>query len=111
MYLTQLRELDVKPGHWPGHEDVLMLNCCFDIADATLNSWKEAHDSFNSRVKNAHDPKMIATGVHTAFTRLVVKAFESCEDHAMRSWATNKWPSELLAYAVLVAWIENEDKA
>lgn len=111
MYLTQLRHLDVKPGKWPGREDVLMLNCCFDIADATLNSWKEAHDAFNNREKSSADPKWFGQDVHRQFTRLVIKAFKDCEDAGTRSFATNKFPSETLAYAVLVAWIENEDKS
>lgn len=109
MYLQQLRHLDVKPGKWPGQSDVMMLNACFDIADATLNSWKEAHDAFNARVKIPDDPKQFGQGVHQQFTRLVVKAFKKCEDAGMRSFATNKFPSETLAYAVLVAWIENEE--
>lgn len=107
-YLTQLRHLDVKPGEWPGKEDVWMLNNCFEIADATLNSWKEAHDAFNSRERHESDPKWFGQVVHQQFTRLVIKAFEKCEDADVRSFATNKFPSETLAYAVLVAWIENE---
>jgi len=110
MYLQQLRHLDVRPGKWPGTTDVLMLNCCFDIADATLNSWKEAHDAFNSRPKAVADHKWIYPSLHSEFTQLVIKAFKDCEDCGMRHFATNKFPSETLAYAVLVAWIENEDK-
>lgn len=109
MYLTQLQHLDVKPGKWPGQSDVMMLNACFDIADATLNSWKEAHKAFNSRTIDLQNPKRIFRSVHSEFTRLVIKAFENCEDDGMRRFATNKFPSEVLAYAVLVQWIENEE--
>ena len=108
MYLTQLREFDVRHGHWPGQSDVMMLNHCFDIADATLNSWKEAHDAFNKRTK-ADDPHWFGQVVHQDFTRLVVKAFKDFEeDDSVRRFATNKFPSECLAYALLVQWIQRE---
>ena len=109
MYLQELRHLDVKPGKWPGNENVWMYNRCFEIADATLNSWKEAHDAFNSRERRESDPKWVGQAVHQRFTQLVIKAFKDVYD--VRDWATNKFPSETLAYAVLVAWIENEDKS
>ena len=111
MYLQQLREFDVKPGKWPGQSDVWMLNACFDIADATLNSWKEAHDAFNRRDKKPDQPKWFSKVVHDEFTNFVVRAFTRCEDDGMRRFATNKFPSETLAYALLVQWIENEDKS
>lgn len=109
MYLTQLREFDVRHGHWPGQCDVMMLNHCFDIADATLNSWKEAHDAFAQRDVKEADPFWIYRGVHEDFTRLVIKAFaEFEEDDSVRRFATNKFPSECLAYALLVQWVERE---
>lgn len=109
MYLQQLREFDVRPGHWPGQCDVTMLNHCFDIADATLNSWKEAHDAFAMRVPKAGQPKFIGYGVHYAFTRLVIRAFaEFEEDDSVRRFATNKFPSECIAYALLVVWLERD---
>lgn len=106
MYLQQLRELDCRHGHWPGQCDTFMLNNCFDIADATLNSWKDAHDAFAMRIEKPGDPRFISHGVHYAFTRLVVRAFKDEEDSSIKSFATNKFPSEAIAYALLVIWIE-----
>lgn len=109
MYLQQLREFDVKHNHWPGQCDVMMLNHCFDIADATLNSWKEAHDAFARRIVKPSDPQFISFGVHYAFTRLVVRAFnEFEEDGSVKSFATNRFPSECIAYALLVLWLERD---
>ena len=109
MYLTQLREFGARHGHWPGQCDVMMLNHCFDIADAALNSWKEAHDAFAQRIPKAQDPQFISHGVHMAFTRRVIKAFRDFEeDAAVTRFATNKFPSECLAYALLVQWIERD---
>ena len=107
MYLQQLREMDVRHGHWPGQCDVMMLNRCFDIADATLNSWKEAHDAFNQRDVKVDDPTWIYRGVHEDFTRLVIKAFKD-DEPSVKSFATNKFPSECLAYALLVQWVERD---
>lgn len=110
MYLTQLREFGARHNHWPGQCDVMMLNHCFDIADATLNSWKEAHDAFAMRIEKAGDPKFIGYGVHYAFTRLVIRAFKEFEeDDSVRRFATNKFPSEAIAYALLVQWLERDE--
>jgi len=109
MYLQQLREMEVRHNHWPENSDALRLNNCFDIADATLNSWKEAHDAFQRLLaKELAGAKNIDVDTHREFTRLVIRAFKDCEDFSMKSFATNKFPSECIAYAVLVAWVEQE---
>lgn len=108
MYLTQLRELKVSHTNWPTQANQQMLTICFDIADATLNSWKDAHDAFAMRIVKPNHPKFISYGVHYAFTRLVIRAFQDCEDDAVKRFATNKFPSECIAYALLVLWLEKE---
>lgn len=85
-----------------------LLEPCVTIADATLNSWKQAHDAFNSRRFKATQPTFIDEDTHRYFTTLVKQAINATEDHEMIAWGTNSYPSEAIAYAVLKLWIEQE---
>jgi hypothetical protein len=107
MYLTQLRALDVSHTNWPTSADAHRLTVCFDIVDATLNSWVEAHTLFNRR-QRFNDRTFISVGLHQGFTKLVVQAMQHIEDDDVRSFGTNKFPSETLAYALIKVWLARE---
>jgi hypothetical protein len=107
MYLTQLRASDVSHTNWPSDGNAELLDICFNIVDDTLNSWVEAHTAFKRR-QRFHHYEYIGTHIHQTFTRLVVDAMKHIEDDEVRSYGSNKFPSETLAYALLRVWLARE---
>ena len=110
MYLTELRHNGVAPGHWPAYADAKMLNLCYPIADAVLNSWKEAHDAFNNREHRRTNPTHISDELHREFSRLIGKAMKMEEEWAISSFGNQLFARECMAYAMLVDWIDKEDR-
>lgn len=121
MYLTDLRKDPPKPPYWPGtktKERQDWFDRGFEIVDATLNSWKEAHDVFNSRLAKCRLPGQEVPKDHVdhitmgRMIPLVVKAIKQIEDDPqLVAFCTNTYPRECLAYALIVAWAEAEDPA
>lgn len=101
MYLQDLRQNGVD-------RSVGYFQVCFDIADATLNSWKKAHDAVAARRFKDTNPTFIDVDTHRYFTTLVREALKDVEDCQVRCWGRNSYPSESLAYAVLERWLAIE---
>lgn len=120
MHLTDLRGNPPLPPHyWPGvhtEENKALMNRAFDLVDATLNSWKEAHAVFDSRyakhpLVGKELPKLhVDHFTMSRMTPLVIKALRQVEDDPqMVALCTNSYPSESLAFALIEAWARAED--
>lgn len=95
--LQRLKEAGCCALFWPEdcsdkHED---LDRLFSICDDTLNSWKEAHDTFEQHQGDAKEP---ATKAHQAFKELCKKALgdEEVSDYGL----------DAIAYALLLIWVQ-----
>jgi len=84
-----------------------LLDVCVTLVDATLNSWKEAHDCFNNRPFKDSRPTFIDSHTHQIFTNWTVKVIKDTEDCEMIQWGCNSYPREAIAYEVLKLWLEN----
>ena len=101
MYLSTFRKHGAGPGNWGtsvwwGHladtADILL----DEVAD-TLNSWKEAHDVFNTWQQG--QPKVDGH----AFTLMKPLVHKVIRDRLMNT--VNSYPVEALTYALLERWI------
>jgi len=72
----------------------------FDIADACLNSWNEAHVAYRQFQKGHAEPTFAA---HQAFVNLCGRALMENGIYLSR------WPLECVAFALLNVWIELEE--
>lgn len=102
MYLQELRQQNGIDRSAP------YFQVCYDIVDATLNSWKKAHDAVAARRFKDTKPTFIDVDTHRYFTTLVKEALKDVDDRQVRWWGCNTYPSELLAYAVLERWLAVE---
>lgn len=99
MYLQKLREQQVGIGNWPTDTPTVAdtFNRLFDVADATLNSWKEAHELFESVKHQGISPLSMAS-----MGMLVREALAKQE-----GWdKLTKYDAEILTYALLREWLD-----
>ena len=100
-YLTTFRKYGVGPGNWtaiPCAKADPEMDRLLDLADATLNSWKEAHDIFN---RYQQLQTRVDTNAFFAMRRLVhqVVGEQLCNSET-------SYGNEAITYALLKRWIE-----
>lgn len=100
MHLTTFRKHGVGPGNWSSIRSAkhdLELDRLLDLADATLTSWKEAHDVFNRWQQMQTRVDSIA---FMEMRRLVHKVIreEICN-------TATSYPCEAITFALLERWI------
>lgn len=117
MYLEQFRRIKPRAGKWPASADnqgerKVRLDRCWEIVDATLNSWSAAHKVFNaSRVYHTEDlDASVDRNAHRKMSELVLEAARYIEDPQIRQMGQTFYVSELLAYVLLVEWSIAADK-
>lgn len=101
MYLSSFRKHGVGPGNW-GHAVHWWSNgpsadIVLDEVDDTLNSWKEAHDVFNTWQQE--QPKVDGN----AFSLMKPLVHKVIRDRLCNT--VNSYPVEALTYALLERWI------
>lgn len=106
MYLSTFRKHGVGPGNWgtaawwgrmADTADILL-----DEVDDTLNSWKEAHDVFNTWQQE--QPKVDAIAF-SEMKPLVHKSIRYRLMNTVHSYPVHSYPVEALTYALLERWI------
>lgn len=99
MYLQKLREQQVGIGNWPTDTPTAAdtFNRLFDVTDATLNSWKEAHEIFATVKHQGISPLAMAS-----MGMLVREALAKQEDVE----PLTKYDAEILTYALLREWLD-----
>lgn len=101
MYLSTFRKHGVGPGNWgtaawwSGIAD--SADIILDEVDDTLNSWKEAHDVFNTWQQEQPKVDGIAFGMMKPLVHKVIR------DRLCNT--VNSYPAEALTYALLERWI------
>lgn len=95
MYLQKLRELQAGPGNWPTDctLEPAELDRLLDVADATLNSWKEAHEVFDFVKREGVSPKAMMC------MKIMLKDALRCEPAVL-----NNYTAEVLTFALLRSW-------
>ena len=102
-YLQDFRHMPQKPeeifrrGQWDCAPGVLL-----DMADDTLNSWREAHDLFDLL---QGDSKEVTVEAFTAMRRLVHRVIRQ-EILNLETSYTN----EAITYALLLRWIDQRQQ-
>lgn len=118
MYLTLLREARPTPGNWPNTTAAhpmrkMLFDRCYEILDATLNSWERAHLVFKGRLKASPYGKDLPVdhvdhGTLRRMVDLVVKALQCVEDAEIRNFGIRPFPRETLAYVLIQEWARQE---
>lgn len=104
MYLGECRTSNPGPGRWflnmgraAGSPD---LDNQLEVVDATLNSWKEAHEVFDNL---QGDEVEVAYAAFVSMRGLVHKVRR--EQHAGSANTYTSWPNEAITWALLTRWI------
>lgn len=100
MFFDRLKREDPRPNRWPaefvnGSREVL--NQMYDICIDTLDSWVEAHMTFDKVQGTNPEPQREA---HEEFGKLCRRALRTCKVYP------NTLELHTVAYVVLAVWIE-----